>query len=300
MKKLLFILFALNCLLPPAQAQIAFTPAEFIQKIGAKKVGSDWKVGQAIIRFETLAGYAYKIEYIGSPTDTRFAAKAFFLMMNNISSVDVLEKEMKTDWIKKKDLGTFFSPGSSYDAEVDWSSSRLRFKVMAREITNLGQDRLIFGSSGVLMRVFSSFQCPGCKAFLTKVLPYLTQNYINTGKLRYSYRHYFASSIHSQALPAAIAAECSARQNKFWEYHLLLAQSLEIMVHAKALKFNSSFQKCLSDPTIKQIVMSDFQIASALGLPGTPTVLIGPFVVKSKYDIRVVEAFIKMAQVLRK
>jgi protein-disulfide isomerase len=296
MIRIFLMLLMVIFFLPSAQAQIAFAPTDFIKKIGAKKVGADWKVDQAIIRFELLDGLAYKIEYLGSPTDTHFASKVMLLMINNMSSVDALEQQMLTSWFKNKNLGAFVSPGSYFDAEVNWTSERLQFKVMTREITELGQDRLIFGRSGVLMRVFSDFQCPGCKSFLSEMLPFVTDKWINTGQLRYSYRH-FPLSYHPKAVAAAIAAECSARQNKFWEYHLLLVKSLEYMVHAKALKFDSSFQGCLSDSGVKQIVLADLQIAKTQRLPATPSVIIGSFLVREHGQVDMLERYIRMARV---
>ena len=292
-------LVAAWCCVPQAMAQIAFTPADFIKKSGAVKVGKEWQVANAVIRFEVLDGIARRIEYFGSPKDTRVAAQLMLLMINNMSSVEVLEKQIRSEWAKQINLGAFKSPGRYYDVDVDWTSERLYFKVMPRELADLGQDRLIFGQSGVLMRVFSDFQCPGCKSFLDTQMPYITQRWINTGQLRYSYRH-FPLSFHPEAIPAAIASECAARENKFWEFHLLLSKSFEFMIHARALKFSNAFEKCLTDPAIKQIVLSDLRIAQAQNLPATSSVLIGPFLVRDYADMGVFERYMRMARALGK
>ena len=63
---------------------------------------------------------------------------------------------------------------------------------------------------------FSDYQCAYCRLFQRTTFLELKQKYIDTGKVRFVSRDY-PLSFHSDALPAAIAAECAGQQGKFWE-----------------------------------------------------------------------------------
>ncbi len=71
---------------------------------------------------------------------------------------------------------------------------------------------------------FSDFQCPFCESFLTSTYPELKKNYIDTGKVNMTFRHYPLTSIHPNAETAHRASECANEQGKFWEYHDILFQ----------------------------------------------------------------------------
>src|SRR5512145_1591384 len=64
---------------------------------------------------------------------------------------------------------------------------------------------------------FSDFQCPYCQKWHTEVLKPLLQMYPD--KIRFVYRDFPLFSIHPEALPAAIAANCAGEQGKYYEYH---------------------------------------------------------------------------------
>jgi protein-disulfide isomerase len=66
---------------------------------------------------------------------------------------------------------------------------------------------------------FSDFQCPFCARFHVQTLPLIMEEYIDTGKVNLVYRDFPIQSIHPNALPAAVAAECANEQGKYWEYH---------------------------------------------------------------------------------
>ncbi len=69
---------------------------------------------------------------------------------------------------------------------------------------------------------FSDFQCPFCARFHVQTLPLIMKEYIDEGKVNLVYRDFPIQSIHPNALPAAVAAECANEQGKYWEYHDML------------------------------------------------------------------------------
>ena len=136
---------------------------------------------------------------------------------------------------------------------------------------------------------FSDFQCPFCSRFFTQTLPALQENYINTGKIKLVYRDFPLDSLHPNARPAHIAAECADEQGKFWEYHDVLFEnqgqwsrlssadlSSQLNQYATSMGLNSaSFDSCLSSPSMADEVNADFLQAASYGATGTPTFFIG-------------------------
>jgi cyclophilin family peptidyl-prolyl cis-trans isomerase len=105
------------------------------------------------------------------------------------------------------------------------------------------------------------------------------------GQLRLVYRHFPLTSIHSNALLAAEAAEAAGAQGAFWEMHDLLFErqqqwaSLpedqarsEFSAYAKELSLDTKvFDEALTDGTYRDKVMSSFNTATQAGLNSTPS-----------------------------
>lgn len=65
---------------------------------------------------------------------------------------------------------------------------------------------------------YSDFQCPFCRRFFEETYPEIKKQYIDTGKVKFVYRH-FPLDFHPAAQKSAEAAECAREQGKFWEMH---------------------------------------------------------------------------------
>jgi len=114
--------------------------------------------------------------------------------------------------------------------ELDESISKLELKIL--------QDRLdknqpmvpvkissdndpVIGSQDAAITIieFSDFQCPFCARFHIQTLPIIMDEYINEGKVKLVFRDFPIQSIHPNAVPASVAAECANEQEKFKEMH---------------------------------------------------------------------------------
>ena len=136
---------------------------------------------------------------------------------------------------------------------------------------------------------FSDFQCPFCGRWYTNTLSELEENYIDTGKANLVYRDMPLNSIHPNANPAHIAAECANEQDKFWNYHDILFDrqsewnrlssdnlSEQLIEYAIMLDLDSSsFESCLSSPAMASEVSADGRDARQYGATGTPTFFVG-------------------------
>ncbi len=144
---------------------------------------------------------------------------------------------------------------------------------------------------------FSDFECAFCaKAF--RDLRDLER--AHQGLIRVEFHHFpldtscnshVPTSIHLSACDAAIAAECAARFDRFWEYHdrLFAAQDRlarpDLVATAVALGIDrAAFRACLDDPAARARVVADAGEGARLGVRSTPTMFINRRPVEGALD----------------
>ena len=126
---------------------------------------------------------------------------------------------------------------------------------------------------------FSDYECPYCRQWHTEVYTQLIDTYGD--QIRFVYRDFPLESIHSNANPAAEAANCAYEQGAFWEYHDKLFSN-ELGLNSEALQEYASqlnldtdaFQECIESGRYQEEVQSDFEFAANLGVRSTPTFFI--------------------------
>jgi protein-disulfide isomerase len=128
---------------------------------------------------------------------------------------------------------------------------------------------------------YSDFQCPYCGKFARDVWPLVESAFVRTGRVRFAFRYFPLVQIHPHAQKAAEAAECAARQGKFWPMHDLLFKSQDnlddaaLVSDATSLDLASgAFRTCLSGAAAGK-VEQDLELGKQW-IRGTPTFLLGP------------------------
>lgn len=130
---------------------------------------------------------------------------------------------------------------------------------------------------------FSDFQCPFCRRFFIDTFPQIKSEYIDSGKVKLSYRH-FPLSFHPAAQKSAEAAECANDQGKFWEFHDLIYEKQEaqgqgtiqyttddIKTWASELGIDTAvFNDCLDSGKYASKVSEDANAGAKAGVDGTP------------------------------
>ena len=136
---------------------------------------------------------------------------------------------------------------------------------------------------------FSDFQCPFCARFHTQTLPSILEEYIDQGKVKLVFRDFPIQSIHPNALPASVAAECANEQGKFREMHDTLfekqnewnkletddALSLFSQYAADMQIDQKSFDSCLSSGKYIPEIKNDLDDGRDYGVSGTPGFFVG-------------------------
>lgn len=138
-------------------------------------------------------------------------------------------------------------------------------------------------SAELLVIEYSDIQCPFCKRFHDTMLQVMA-NEGKDGSIAWAYRHFPLDSIHPEARPAGIAAECAAAlggNDAFWKFSDALfadqPKLSETMYKSVAASLGlpaTSFASCLSDEAKKARVERDFQEGVSIGVRGTPYSLI--------------------------
>lgn len=145
-------------------------------------------------------------------------------------------------------------------------------------------DHIIGSLSAPLVLVeYSDFQCPYCQM----VYPTLKQIVDSSGgQIAWVYREFPLTSIHPQAQPAALAAECISHElgnDAFWKFADTIFTDQSKMSPAYyaqlAAQFGAdpaTFAKCVSSGQYQSVLDQGTQEAEQNGGTGTPfTVIVG-------------------------
>ncbi|AJM92140.1 DsbA family protein [Nitrosopumilus piranensis] len=136
---------------------------------------------------------------------------------------------------------------------------------------------------------FSDFECPFCARFHIQTLPSLFEEYIDQGKVKLVYRDFPIQSIHANALPAAVAANCANDQGKFKEMHDMVFENqnewnkqettdalITFSKYATEIKLEqNTFDSCLTSGKHIDEIRKDLQDGRDYGVSGTPGFFVG-------------------------
>lgn len=140
--------------------------------------------------------------------------------------------------------------------------------------------RNVNGTGSAALVEFTDFECPFCGEFARQTAPAAKQ-FVASGTLRHVVLNSPLEQIHPHARRAAEAAECAARQGRYWEMHARLfsdrinLDSNGLMQSGKALGLDeTTFAHCLSGEAT-DLITADIAEARRLGVRATPTLFLG-------------------------
>ncbi len=140
---------------------------------------------------------------------------------------------------------------------------------------------------------YSDFQCPVCAAY-HPLIEQIGKN--NPTKFRLVYRFFPIVGSHANALPSAKAAQAAAMQGKFWEMSNLIFTNQKnwqdlpdtkptFQGYAQQLGLDvPKFLQDMESQTVADRVKVNYDEASALNLPGTPSFFLNGKALKVTYD----------------
>ncbi len=162
-------------------------------------------------------------------------------------------------------------------------------------------------TSPIVLVEYSDTECPFCKTFHS-TLQTIIGEYGKNGDVSWVYRHFPIAQLHSKAPKEAQAVECAADQGKFWQYlNALFAatpsnnglDAAQLPVIAQSVGADvTSFNACLASTAHAAEISQSIADAQAAGANGTPSsflILAKPLSDKTKEDITVATAYLKMS-----
>lgn len=111
-----------------------------------------------------------------------------------------------------KVTGAETAAGAQQPAQPGAADPNKVYEVSAGHFPTKGDD-----NAKVTVVEFADFRCPFCEKFYTEVEPQIIKDYVDTGKVKFAFRHY--AFLGPASTIAAHAAECANDQGKFWEMY---------------------------------------------------------------------------------
>ena len=130
----------------------------------------------------------------------------------------------------------------------------------------------------------------------------IREEYIDTGKVRFVYKHF--AILGEQSNISAEASECAAEQEKFWEFHdavfedqvathSSLSQNTLISIGTNLGLDKDAFSECVNSGRYSnQIKQESFSVQS-LGIRGTPAFLVNGILVSGAQPFEVFSQIIE-------
>jgi protein-disulfide isomerase len=169
----------------------------------------------------------------------------------------------------------------SANGYLTWRLYRWRIREWAarwREVPPVRADDQVRGSRdlAVTIIVYSDFECPYCRQLHLRL-----KGLSSSSRFRWVYRHAPRSG-HPGAERAAEAAECAARQGRFWELADSLCQTplhdgslQELVQRAEAIGLEgAALRRCLENDETAPRVRAQESEARELWISGTPLLYI--------------------------
>lgn len=153
--------------------------------------------------------------------------------------------------------------------------------------TKLGSD-----DAPVKLVAFEDFQCPFCLLYTAEQEPEVVNELVKSGKIQLEFRH--LPILGAESFNAALASQCAADQDKFWQYHHKL-----FLVQAEAKQYpnertnvgrfsddnlkkyagelgldQAQFNTCYDSREHLDLVTDQQREANSFGITGTPGFLV--------------------------
>lgn len=134
---------------------------------------------------------------------------------------------------------------------------------------------------------FGDYQCPVCRSWHHDIKAVMRRN---PDDVAFVYRHW-PLPYHTYAYPAARAAECAGRQQRFWEFHTLLYENdnwlgdaMSRFAETAGVQDIEAFKECVADSMPVPAIEADIAAAREIGAMGTPTVIVNGTLLASGRD----------------
>jgi protein-disulfide isomerase len=133
----------------------------------------------------------------------------------------------------------------------------------------------------IVLLEFGDFECPFCGKYARETFGLIDTEFVQTGKVKYGFRHFPLEGLHRHAMSASQAAACAGRQQRFWQVREFLyghqdsLMTLGWPAHATTLGLDlKTFEECIGEGDDSEI-RADVAEGKRLGVSSTPTFFVG-------------------------
>lgn len=140
----------------------------------------------------------------------------------------------------------------------------------------------------VTMELYSDFQCPACKLFVTGQLKALTDEFVRPGTLRIEARDiaFLGRGSRDESIELAVGAACAAEQDRYWQFHDLVFwnqgrenrgdhdEAFIGRVAGQAMLDRAAFDACMQRGDLRAQVQAQTSRAFSAGIQSTPTLVV--------------------------
>jgi len=139
----------------------------------------------------------------------------------------------------------------------------------------------------IKLDVFEDFQCVHCKDYTEGVEPQVIAQLVDTGRVYYVFHQHPFLDTPSDPVShrAAMASECAAEQNEFWNYKSILFANYtgldgqfsdaRLEAFAKFIKLNlDQFKTCMAESRYQAKLDEGLNLGVTMGVKGTPSVFV--------------------------
>lgn len=166
----------------------------------------------------------------------------------------------------------------------------------------------VMGSDSAPVEIveYADFQCPACSRFALVTGPDVKRRIVDQGLARWRFRD-FPLSQHQNAVPAHHAAACAGEQGKFWPMHdqLFFYQNewafdrrperrFEDYAEAVAVDIGR-YRECMQEGRYLAQIEASRQQGVNVGVPSTPTFIIGGRMIPGALAYDSIKAFVERA-----
>lgn len=174
------------------------------------------------------------------------------------------------------------NPGPAVAETAPPADLREHQALVSEVVEDLGREVLIGDSptrgnpdADIVMLEFSDFQCPYCSRATEEVDAFMNDH---EADVLFVFKHFPLTSIHAEALPAAMAAWAADQQGQFWEFHDALfanqpdlSEELYLQIAEDLGLDVEQFNRDRASEEAKVAIARDLALAQEFQLRSTPT-----------------------------
>lgn len=169
-----------------------------------------------------------------------------------------------------------------------------------------GQPTLGKADAPVTIVEFGDFKCPACKAWGEAIFPQLVHDYVDTGKVKFSYINVLFHGEESKL--GALAAESVFKNspNEYWDFHKELfneqpSHDTLWITPEKILEVGRKFKNIdieklktdIEQQTVIEEVNNDLELVQKLNIQQTPTIIINDTKLDDPFDYEKLKSLIE-------